>query len=878
MAQTSPPKWPNRFLEWYCNPTLLEEIQGDAYEMYFRTRKMHSRTLANLQFTWNVLRFFRWTNIKRSRTSSPSSLMMLHNYFSVFKRGFIKQKGYSFLNIFGLGIGIACFILISLYIRDEYSFDRMHSKADRIYRIHEIFESDGIGERSASQPFPVTEALLNDYSTQIEHAVRFYNFQAPTLAVATTDDKNKKEFNETRLFFTEPSFFDVFDFPLVKGNRKTALHDTHTMVLTESAARKYFGDEDPVGKYLKFQGTTNLLITGVLKDIPPNTHFQFDFLVSFETLKSFYEGQLPTNWYWNPCWTYLLLKDPGSLHTLHAAMPAFVQKYFPDMVRNDVTMEFMALTDIHLHSHMDYEIQPNSRESTIYIFGSIAVFVLLIACINFINLSTARAAKRAKEVGMRKTLGSPRGQLVTQFLMESILLCLLGAVLAVVLVVIALPFFNTFAEKAIPTNTLLEPFYLALLVGLPLGVGILAGLYPAVVLSSFLPITALKANVSREKGAIFRKALVTLQFTLSIMLLIGTGVAIDQLNMLQKSDTGFARENVIMVPVMLTPVADKYEALRTEFRRNANVLSVTAMEEILGSKHQVGNFIFEGMPESKPFPRMNVRHDFLKTFDIPIVAGRDYSEDVITDDTLSLLVNETLVRQMQWGSNEAAIGKKFGTRPNRTIIGVVKDFNFASRHQAIRPLVMDLNLNSKAFEIFMKYMAVRITGNDVPGTIASLEQQWKAQIPGWPFEYFFLDSNLEKLYHAESKMSKITLIFSGLSMLVACLGLFGLSTFTAEQRKKEMSIRKVMGSSNTQIFLLFSRRFFSLILLANILAFPLAWFLLKQWLAGFAYQVNIDFSLFVLAGVAAAAIAFVTIGYQAWRAAHSNPAEVLKNE
>jgi putative ABC transport system permease protein len=878
MAQTSPPKWPNRFLEWYCNPTLLEEIQGDAYEMYFRTRKMHSRALANLQFTWNVLRFFRWSNIKRSRTSSPSSLMMLHNYFSVFKRGFIKQKGYSFLNIFGLGIGIACFILISLYIRDEYSFDRMHSKADRIYRIHEIFESDGIGERSASQPFPVAEALLNDYGTQIEQAVRFYNFQAPTLAVATIDDKNKKEFNETRLFFTEPSFFDVFDFPLVKGNRKTALHDTHTMVLTESAARKYFGDEDPVGKYLKFQGNTNLLITGVLKDIPPNTHFQFDFLVSFETLKSFYEGHLPSSWYWNPCWTYLLLKDPGSVHMLHAAMPAFVQKYFPDMVRNDVMMEFMALTDIHLHSHMDYEIQPNSRESTIYIFGSIAVFVLLIACINFINLSTARAAKRAKEVGMRKTLGSPRGQLVTQFLMESILLCLLGAMLAVALVVIALPFFNAFSEKAIPTYTLLEPFYLALFSGLPLGVGILAGLYPAVVLSSFLPITALKANVSREKGAIFRKALVTLQFTLSIMLLIGTGVAIDQLNMLQKSDTGFARENVIMVPVMLTPVAEKYEALRTEFRRNANVISVTAMEEILGSKHQVGNFIFEGMPESKPFPRMNVRHDFLKTFDIPIVAGRDYSEDVGTDDTLSLLVNETLVKQMGWGSNEAAVGKKFGTRPNRTIIGVVKDFNFASRHQPIRPLVMDLNLNSQAFQIFMKYMAVRITGNQVPETIASLEQQWKAQIPGWPFEYFFLDNNLEKLYHAESKMSKITLIFSGLSMLVACLGLFGLSTFTAEQRKKEMSIRKVMGSSNTQIFLLFSKRFFSLILLANVLAFPLAWFLLKQWLSGFAYQVNIDFSLFVLAGAAAAAIAFITIGYQAWRAAHSNPAEVLKNE
>jgi putative ABC transport system permease protein len=878
MKPTSPPKWPDRFLEWYCNPALLEEIQGDAYEMYFRTVKTHSRTLANWQFAWNVLRFFRWSNIKRSRNSSPSSLMMLHNYYSVFKRGFIKQKGYSFLNIFGLGIGIACFILISLYIRDEYSFDRMHSKADRIYRLHEILQADGVGERSASAPFPMGEALLNDYDGQIQQVVRFFNFQAPTLAVATTDEKNKKEFNETRLFFTEPSFFEVFDFPLVKGNRKTALHDANTLVLTESAARKYFGDEDPIGKYLKFQGNTNLLVTGILKDIPPNTHFQFDFLVSFETLKSTYDGHYPLSWYWNPCWTYILLKDGGSVHDLEAAMPAFVQKYLPDFIRNDITLEFIALTDIHLHSHMDYEIQPNSREATIYVFGSIAVFVLLIACINFINLSTARAAKRAKEVGMRKTLGSPRGQLVLQFLFESTLLCLLAAALAALLVVVALPFFNTLAEKAIPTRVLLEPFYLTLLTGLPLGVGILAGLYPAVVLSSFLPITALKANVSREKGAMFRKALVTLQFTLSIILLIGTGVAIDQLHMLQRSDTGFTRENVIMIPVMLTPVSNTFEALRTEFRRNTHVVSVTAMEEILGSKHQVGNFLFEGLPESKPFPRMNVRHDFLKTFDIPIVAGRDYSEDIVTDDSLALLVNETFVKQMGWGSNEAAVGKKFGTRPNRVIIGVVKDFNFASRHQPIRPLVMDLSLNAQAFQIFMKYMAVRITGDNVPETIAYLKQQWEAQIPGWPFEYFFLDSNLEKLYHAENKMSKITIIFSGLSMLVACLGLFGLSTFTAEQRKKEMSIRKVMGSSNTQIFLLFSKRFFALILLANVLAFPLAWFLLKQWLAGFAYQVNIDFSLFALAGLAAAAIAFATICYQAWRAAHSNPAEVLKNE
>lgn len=876
MKDVSPPKWADRFLEWYCNPALLEEIQGDAYELYLRTRRAHSRYVADLQFAWNVLRFFRWSNVKRSRIQSPSSRMMYRNYFAVFKRGFIKQKGYSFLNVFGLSIGITCFILISLYIRDEYSFDRMHSKADRIYRIHEIFEADGVGERSASQPFPVGEALVNDYESQILKSVRLFNFQSPTLAVSTID--NKKEFNEPRLFFTDSAFFDVFDFNLLKGDVKTALNNTHSVVITESTAKKYFAGEDPIGKYLKFQGNTNLLVTGILEDVPVNTHFQFDFLVSFATLKEFYDGKLPDGWYWNPCWTYLLLKDPAAAIDLQAAMPAFVQKYFPEFIRNDVRLELVPLTDIHLKSHMDYEIQPNSSETTVYVFASIALFVLLIACINFINLSTARAAKRAKEVGMRKTLGSLKGQLVGQFLFESILLCVFSVVIAIIMVVIALPFFNAFAEKDIATGVLLEPFYVVLVTSLPLGVGIISGIYPAFVLSSFLPITALKANTSQEKGAMFRKVLVVLQFTLSIILLIGTGVAIDQLTMLRNSDTGFVRENVIMIPVSRSPIATTYEALRTEFLRNPNTLSVTALEEVLGAKHQVGNYLIEGMEESKPFPRLNVRHDFIKTFDIQLVAGRDYSEDIVTDDSLALLVNETFVKQMGWTSNEAAIGKTFGTRPNRAIVGVVKDFNFTSRHQPIRPLIMDLNMNPKAFDLFIKYMAVRISGENVPETIEWLRQQWKAQIPGWPFEYFFLENDLEKLYKAENKMSKITIVFSGLSILVACLGLFGLSTFTAEQRKKEMSIRKVMGSSDSEIFILFSKRFFTLILIANVLAFPLAWFLMRQWLAGFAYQVEIDFGLFVLSGVVAVAIAFVTICYQALRAARSNPAEVLKNE
>lgn len=878
MQKLSPPKWADRFLEWYCNPRLLEAIQGDAYELYDRTMKAHSKRAANFQFVWNVLRFFRWSNIRRSSSPSPSRFMMYRNYLTVFKRGLVKQKGYSFLNVFGLAIGIACFLLISFYIRDEYSFDRMHSKAERIYRIHEILQADGVGERSASQPFPVAEALLNDHGSQIEKTVRLFNFQAPTLAVSTID--NKKEFNESRFFFADSTFFDVFDFRLLQGDPGSALNVPNTIVITESMAKKYFENESPMGKFLRFQGNQNFLVTGVLEDVPPNTHFQFDFLASFESLDDVYDPSVPQrwHWYWNPCWTYLLLKDRQTAKEVQAALPAFVKKYFPEFVRNDVSMELMPLTDIHLKSNMDYEIRPNSSLTTVYVFASIAFFVLLIASINFINLSTARAAKRAKEVGMRKTLGSQKIQLIGQFLFESILLAVIAVVVALLMVTFSLPFFNLLAEKNISISVLLEPFYTALLALLPLCVGIISGIYPAFVLSSFKPITALKSNASQEKGVVFRKSLVVVQFTLSIVLLIGTGVAVDQLNMLQDSDTGFIRENVILVPVARSPVAKNYLSLRNEFLRNPNVLSVTAMEEIVGSRHQVGNFSIEGMEGTRPFPRLNVRHDFIKTFGIPLAAGRDYSEDVRTDDSLALLVNEMFVRQMGLPSNEAAIGKKVGLHPDQRIVGVVKDFNFTSRHQPIRPLVLKLNTHEGAFDVLIKYMAIRISGNDTPGTIDWVEEQWKAQMPGWPFEYFFLENDLEKMYKSENKMSKITLIFSAFSILVACLGLFGLSTYTAEQRKKEMSIRKVLGSSDSEIFLLFSKHFLILILIANAVAFPLAYFLMKRWLAGFAYQVNIDFSLFLLAGLAAATIALFTISYQAYRTSHANPADTLRAE
>lgn len=802
---------------------------------------------------------------------------MFKNNLKVSLRNLTKNKGYTALNISGLAVGITCFILIVFYVQDELSYDRFHKNADRIYRVKEIFESDGVGERSASLPFPVAEALLNDYPSIVQRAVRLFNFQAPSMAMV--NEENEKEFNEPRVFFVDPSFFEVFDYKVLEGDPKSALSGPNSILLTESMALKYFDGEDPIGKFLKFQGQKNLKVTGIMPDAPLNAHFQFDFLISFSTLKSFYDGQYPQSWYWNPCWTYLLLEENRTAESLGSMFPEFVEKYFPDFIKEDVTLELQPLTDIHLLSDLDYEIQPNGNKANIYVFISIAIFVLAIACINFITLSTARASERATEVGMRKALGSRRSQLVKQFLLESLLLTFVSVIVAVILTTVSLPYFNQLAGKSMLFNLWSDPLLLAGLVSMVLFIGILSGFYPAFILSSFRPAKVLKPGQIATKGVNFRKALVVLQFSISIILIISAGTALRQLQLLRNNDTGFQQEHVLMIPVSRSPIARHFKAYKNEVLRDANIVSLTAVEEIIGAKHQVGNYRFEGNDESKPFPRLFVRHDFIETMGIELMAGRNYSEDFLTDDSLALLVNEQLVKQQGWPSNEAAIGKKFRNGVNgRQIIGVVKDFNFVSKHHPIRPLVLDLNSHDRAFDLFIKYMAVRITGQNVTGSVNKLEKTWKKYMPERPFEYFFLADDLKGLYESEEKLSRVTVIFSGFAIFVACLGLFGLATFTAGQRKKEISIRKVLGGSVSHIVWLLSRNFSRLVIIAFVIACPLAYWLLNLWLSNFAYKIDIKPDLFVVAGVLAMLVALVTVSYQSIKAAFTNPATVLKNE
>lgn len=801
---------------------------------------------------------------------------MLKNLLKIAYRNFQKDSIYSFINVFGLAVGIACSLLIFLYVHDELHYDSFHPEAQRTYRINEFFEAeDGSGERSSSVPFPVAEALLTDHGDLVEHAVRLFNFQAPLVGI--TYEPNEKEFNERNFFFADSTYHRVFQLTLLKGNVETALNNPNAVIISESIAKKYFGEDEPMGKLLRFQGQVDLVVTGVKQDAPLNSHFTPDFIASFSTLRQFYGGQLPQGWYWNPCWTYLVLKDNQAAAQLEQRFPDFVQKYLPEFIRDDVYFKLQALPDIHLTSHLEFEIAPNSSKANIYLFSVVAVFVLIIASINFMNLSTARSVKRAKEVSVRKTFGSYKYQLRLQFLLESVLMSYLAVVLAVVFAYAALYWFNNLAGKSLVLD-LTDPVLATGLLVAGLTIGILSGVYPAYVLTAFNPVTTLRAKHLTTGGFSLRRILVAMQFTISIVLIICTGVAIDQLNFLQQDDTGFKKDHIIMLPVMRTPMAQHYQSFVDKAMEHSVIESITAVEEVVGAKHQGANYQFEGMEVSSLFSRLNVRHNFLETFKIPLLAGRDYSRDIPTDDTIALVVNERLIRGFGW-TPEEAVGKpyQFG-RFRGQIIGVAKDFNFSSKHEPITPLVLHLNTNPGAFNLFIKYMAVRVAPDRAQDAITVLQTTWNEFLPDRPFEYFFLDNELNNLYRAESNLTKVAGTFSGLALLVACLGLFGLASYNAEQRKKEISIRKVLGSTVSQITWMIFSDYSKLLCVAIVVACPLAYYGLDAWLNTFAYRITITPGIFIIASCITVAIALLTVSFKSVRAANANPVEALKHE
>ena len=804
---------------------------------------------------------------------------MLTNYLKIALRNLFKYKGYSFIIISGLALGLACFILIQLYVQDERRYDRFHEKADQIYRLVEEGSVGGNRIRTAFTPPPWAPALANDIP-EIVQAVRIKTPNSRWLI-----SYEEVNYWERGFFFADASIFEVFDFPFVQGNPATALAEPNTVVLTEAAVEKYFGDEDPMGKMLTGDNLLELRVTGVMRNVPPNAHFHFDFLASFVTLET------DQTWYGDLSsfqqqglnhiiYTYLLLQDASSASAVEAKLPGFIEQYLgEELERRSIELRpfLQPLTAIHLHSDLEAEMEANSDIRYVYLFSALAALILLIACINFINLATARSAKRAREVGMRKVVGADRRQLIQQFIGESMLFVGIALVAAVGLVHLMLSPFNTLTGKDLMVDYGDIPAMLGL-IGIALLVGLLAGSYPAFFLASFQPAAVLKGTMkARSTNVLLRKGLVITQFAVSVAMIVGTLILFHQLEYMRNKKLGFDKEHVVTMRLANQWMGNRYESYKQALLQNPHILGATGASVVPGGLIDFGVIRAAGASEEENLTALTFRagHDFVETLGLELAAGRDFARARATDSTQAVLINETAARALGW---DDPVGKEIefpGSRrtQRRTVIGVVRDFHIKSLHQRIEPLVFAFGQPGNLW-----FPSIKIRGEDVSGALAFLQTTWNEIYPDYPFEYSFLDTDFDRLYTAEKRLEGIFGAFALFSIVIACLGLFGLASFMAEQRTKEIGVRKALGASVGGIVLLLSKDFVKLVTVAFVLGAPLAYLGMNRWLDDFAYRVDISWGIFLIAGSLSLAIAFLTISYQSIRAALADPVESLRYE
>ncbi len=792
---------------------------------------------------------------------------MLKNYLKTAFRNLRRHKGYSFLNIAGLAIGMACFLMIVVFVQDELSYDKFNDKADRIFRMTSEWNQRGVIAHYPLVFSGIAPLLQNDYPEVMSYA-RFD--QRLNILVSSGD----KKFYEERLFFTDASFFEMFTFPLNEGNPETALIEPYSIVLTEKMAEKYFGGENPVGQTLSIDNEHDYKITGILKKIPRNSHIQFDFLASMATLEV-QDPRYGKLWAWN-CYTYLLLPQGYSYLDLEKKFPDFIRRHRGEEAAEAYTFSLQPLTSIHLHSHLGSEIEPNGDVRYVYIFSIIAFFLLLIACINFMNLSTARSANRAKEVGMRKVLGADRARLTRQFLGESLFLSLLAMPIAVALIQLFLPAFNALTGKDLRIGYMGNSVVFLGLIGILLFVGLISGSYPAFFLSTFRPAEVLRGKLKGGSGSVlFRKVLVVVQFSISIVLIAGTLIIANQLDFIRNKKLGFDKEHVVVMPVSRAGIGQDFEAFKKELLQNPGVESACGSTSLPSLLTTLSTFIPEGFEEEERLTLRNVLvdYDFIKTFGMEIVEGRDFSRNFATDSKEAFIVNEAALKEFGWDS---AVGKRLIDLdgPKGYVIGVVKDFHFRSKRQRIEPLILSLAPSSR----YVYFVSVKIKSWNLGDTLNFLKSRWQVFSPNWPFEYFFLDDNFDRMYKSEDRLSHVFLTFTFLAIIIACLGLFGLTAFTAEQRTKEIGIRKVLGASTPGVVLLLSKEFMKWVLIANVIAWPVAYFAMSRWLENFAYRISLGWAVFAVSAALALGIALITVGFQATKAALANPADVLRYE
>jgi putative ABC transport system permease protein len=808
---------------------------------------------------------------------------MLKNLLLTGFRNLWKQKLYTLINLLGLATGIACFVLIGLYVRYQRSFDRFVPNTDRVYRVvGEIDTGSGAGltdngEHSSSMVFGLGPTLLADHPELIERQCRWFDFQDPQHTLKVGDSlSTDRMFTESGLYLVDSTVFDLFNYPLLVGDPKTALSKPGSIVLSQGLAKKYFGDADPMGRMMKWDNAMDVMVTGILGEIPRNSHIQFEGLVSFYTISQFWKNIERNNWVWNPCWTYVRLKEGTTKAEVERVFPDFIQKYYPDFLKSQIGHELQPIADIHLTSKLDFEMHQNGDEGSVNILWAIGFFIIVLAAVNFMNLATARSAYRAREVGVRKAAGAARGQLITQFLLESVLMSSIAAVIALLLIKLLMPAFNSLAGETIPLPALLVPGVLAIAVVL----GLLSGIYPAFFLSNFRPAVVLKGNSGgTSRGQALRKALVVVQFAIALVLIIGTVFVKRQHDHLRSVDLGFQKEHVVLIPVR-APMADVYLAVFPELKKISGVKAVSWSNDILGKKHNTHEFNWGTMEQGKwtYLPALYVNPEFQEAMDIQLIAGRWFSRAFPGDDSLSVVVNETFARQTHPGDPAKAIGDRMYT-PNghEHVIGVAKDFSFDPLFKAVQPFVFDMSMPNEVTQ-WLRYIYIRTEAGDPTPVIEAARREWNARTTQFPFEYQFLDDQLDAQYEAQGRLASLVGIFSLLAVFIACLGLFALASWTAEKRTREIGIRKVMGADTLRITWVVTRDFLLLVLVGALVAMPLAWFGVGRWLENFAFRTHIDPLVFVGAGLVVLLIAALTVSFRAIRAAQTDPVRALRHE
>ncbi|UCC80450.1 MAG: ABC transporter permease [Candidatus Zixiibacteriota bacterium] len=802
---------------------------------------------------------------------------MFKNFLFISFRNLTRNKTYSLINIAGLAVGIACCLMIMLWVQNEFSYDRFHENADRIYRLCIDGQIGGRTTRTPASNAPAGPAMVRDFPEVINSARIDV---MPTIPVKYQD----KIFFEENILWADNSLFDIFTFPLVSRGEEHPLERPYTAVITRDMAKRYFGEDDPLGKTMRLNNERDFTVTGVVENVPANSHIKFDMLCSFETRYT-ENRELMDEWIYFSYVTYLLLKENGDFKNLESKFPSFVDNHMGErLAAFGIGMNYFLqpLTSIHLYSDLEYDDFESAGNITyVYLFSGIALFILLIACFNFINLTTARASARAREVGLRKTLGAHKSKLILQFLCESIIFSVISILLAILILEMALPLINSIADVELSLASIAIPSFILALLLIAVGVGVLAGCYPAFILSAFRPVHVLKGNLSTgTSGSGLRSALVICQFVISITLIAGTFIIYKQINYMKNKKLGFDKEQLLVLPALDESLQRSSMLIRDKLSAIPGVQKIAFGSKSPGSGTSSSIIIPEGYADDQGIMMYQIYagYDYIPTLEIEIVQGRNFSADIKSDVSDAVIINETAAKLLGW---ENPIGKTL-TSPDmdtdksewetKKIVGVVRDFHVEPLHKEIGPVFI-INANED-----LSLAILRLSTNDISSTVAQIRNKWGEIAPDQPLNFYFVDDEYDKMYRAEERMGKLAFYFSILAIFIGCMGLFGMSSYAAERRTKEIGIRKVLGATVPGILRLLSKEVLVLIAIACVIAWPISFYALNRWLQNFAYRISLDIYIFIFAGFFALAIAMLTISFQSIRAALANPVKSLKYE